>query len=56
MNFDRLPEVKHRFVQLRLEEQRLQNRLKYSIYAKTIQQRLLTNGPNFRLDFKALAD
>lgn len=55
-NYERLPEVKQRLVQQRLEEERQQNRLKYSIYAKTIQQRLLTSGPNFRLDFKALAD
>ena len=53
-NYEKLPEVKQKHLREKIEELKKHNRLKYSIYKKTIQQRVLANGPNFNLSFKAL--
>ena len=47
--YEKLPEVKQKQLKQRAEELKRANRLKSSIYRKTLQQRVLTRGPNFNL-------
>jgi hypothetical protein len=54
--YERLPEVRAKQQKQISIDNQLKNRIKSSIYKKTIQQRVLTNGPNFKLNYKALHD
>ncbi|RNA20097.1 hypothetical protein BpHYR1_014906 [Brachionus plicatilis] len=53
-NYEKLPEVRQKQHKERLEQTRKLNLVKSSIYKKTIQQHVLSKGPNFGLNFKAL--
>jgi hypothetical protein len=47
--YEKLPEVKQKQLKQKAEEIKRANRIKSSIYRKTLQQRVLTRGPNFNL-------
>ncbi|CAF0807171.1 unnamed protein product [Brachionus calyciflorus] len=52
--YQNLPEVQQKKLRQKLEENKIRNRLKSNIFKKAIQQRVLSSGPNFNLNFKAL--
>lgn len=52
--YQKLPEVQQKKLKQKLEESKVRNRIKSNIFKKTIQQKVLTSGPNFNLNFKAL--
>ena len=52
-NYEKLPEVRQKQQKDRYEQAKKLNLIKSSIYKKTIQQHVLTKGPNFSLNFKA---
>ena len=47
--YEKLPEVKQKQLNKRAEETKRANRIRSSIYKKTLQQRVLTRGVNFNL-------
>ena len=52
--YQRLPEVQQRQIKKKLEDDKKKNRIKSHIYKKAIQQKVLSDGPNFKRSFKAL--
>lgn len=52
--YQKLPEVQQKKLKQKLEENKIRNRIKSNIFKKTIQQKVLSSGPNFQLNFKAL--
>ncbi|RNA05137.1 hypothetical protein BpHYR1_049976 [Brachionus plicatilis] len=52
--YQKLPEVQQKKLKQKLEETKIRNRIKSNIFKKTIQQKVLSSGPNFNLNFKAL--
>ena len=53
--YEKLPEVKSKKLRQQQEELKMSNRLRHSIYKRAIQEKVLTSGPNFSMDFKALS-
>lgn len=53
-NYEKLTEVKDKLRNEKIEKAKKLNKLKYSMYTKIIQKHVLTHGPNFAMEFKAI--
>ena len=52
--YEKLPEVQQKQSKQKIDEAKKLNRMRYSIYKKSIQQHVLNKGANFNQNFKAI--